>query len=197
LALSADSAIFEKYILFGSGFKSDGCAWLRAAHITGDLDVAGANFSNPNRIAMNLAYAKIGTLHFYNGAKINGQIRLVAATIDTSLCWEDLEQPKLTIWDLSHAKVNPLAAQRQNWHSRQPAHVWLSFNELAEPAAPLARTQLSWLRAKNRPRRFAFRPARAEQCGCGKTRQLRRRPTGAYSAVASPTPPALPVQPGR
>jgi hypothetical protein len=127
LALSADSAIFEKYILFGSGFKSDGCVWLRAAHITGDLDVAGANFSNPNRIAMNLAYAKIGTLHFYNGAKINGQIRLVAATIDTSLCWEDLEQPKLTIWDLSHVKVNPLAAQRQNWHSRQPAYVWFSF----------------------------------------------------------------------
>jgi len=73
----------------------------------------------------------------------------------------------------------------------------LVFNELAEPAAPLARTQLSWLRAKNRPRRFAFRPARAEQCGCGKTPQLRRRPTGADSAVASPTPPALPVQPGR
>ena len=126
LALNADSAIFEKYILFGSGFKSNGCVWLRAAHIRGDLDVAGANLSNPNRIAMNLTYAKIGTLHFH-GAKINGQIRLVAATIDTSLCWEDLEQPKLTIWDLSHAKVDSLAVQRQSWHSRQPADVWFSF----------------------------------------------------------------------
>ena len=127
LALKADSAIFEKYILFGSGFKSNGCVWLRAAHIRGDLDVAGANFSNPNSIAMNLTYAKIGTLHFYHGCKINGQIRLVAATIDTSLCWEDFEQPKLTIWDLSHAKVNSLAVQRQSWHSRQPAVVWFSF----------------------------------------------------------------------
>jgi hypothetical protein len=62
------------------------------------LDVAGATFSNPNRIAINLTYAKIGTLHFHHGGKINGQIRLVAATIDTSLFWEDLEQPKLTVW---------------------------------------------------------------------------------------------------
>ena len=98
LAINADSAIFEKYILFGSGFKSDGCVWLRAAHITGDVDVADANFSNPSGIALNLTYAKLGTLHFYHGAKINGQIRLVAATIDTNLCWEDFEQPKLTIW---------------------------------------------------------------------------------------------------
>jgi hypothetical protein len=127
LTINADSAIFEQYILFGSGFKSDGCVWLRAAHIKGDLDVADANFSNPNGIAMNLTYAKIGTLHFYHGAKINGQIRLVAATIDTSLCWEGLEQPKRAIWDLSHAKVNPPAVQRQSWHSRQPADVWFNF----------------------------------------------------------------------
>ena len=127
LAINADSAIFEKYILFGSGFKSDCCVWLRAAHIAADLDVADASFSNPNRIAMNLTYAKIGTLRFDHGAKISGQIRLVAATIDTSLCWEDFEQPKLTIWDLSHAKVNSLAVRRQSWHSRQPADVWFSF----------------------------------------------------------------------
>jgi len=127
LAINADSAIFKKYILFGSGFKSDGCVWLRAAHIKGDLDVADANFSNPNRIAMNLTYAKIGTLHFCHGTKINGQIRLAAAAIDTSLCREDLEQPKLTIWDPSQAKINPLTVQRQSWHSRQPADVWFSF----------------------------------------------------------------------
>jgi hypothetical protein len=127
LALSADSAIFEKYILFGPGFKSNGCVWLRAAHVTGDLDVAGATFSNPNRIAINLTYAKIGSIHFYHGGKINGQIRLVAATIDTGICWEDLKQPKLTIWDLSQAQVNSLAVERQSWHSRQPADVWFSF----------------------------------------------------------------------
>jgi hypothetical protein len=127
LTINADSAIFEKYILFGSGFKSDGCVWLRAAHITADLDVADANFSNPSGIALNLTYAKIGTLHFYHRAKINGQVRLVAATIDTSLCWEDFEEPKRTIWDLSHAKVNSLGVQRQSWHSRQPADVWFNF----------------------------------------------------------------------
>jgi hypothetical protein len=127
LALSADSAIFEKYILFGAGFKSIGCVWLRAAHVRGDLDVTGANFFNPNRIAVNLTYAKIGTLHFYHGGRINGQIRLVAATIDTSLCWEDLVQPKLTIWELSHTQINSFAVQRQSWHSRQPADVWFTF----------------------------------------------------------------------
>jgi hypothetical protein len=127
LAISADSAIFEKYILFGPGFKSNGCVWLRAAHVTGDLDVAGATFSNPNRIAINLTYAKIGSIHFYHGGKINGQIRLVAATIDTGICWEDLKQPKLTIWDLSQSQVNSLAVERESWHSRQPADVWFSF----------------------------------------------------------------------
>jgi hypothetical protein len=101
--------------------------WLRAAHITADLDVADANFSNPSGIALNLTYAKIGTLHFYHRAKINGQVRLVAATIDTSLCWEDFEEPKRTIWDLSHAKVNSLGVQRQSWRSRQPADVWFNF----------------------------------------------------------------------
>jgi hypothetical protein len=101
--------------------------WLRAAHVRGDLDVTGANFFNPNRIAVNLTYAKIGTLHFYHGGRINGQIRLVAATIDTSLCWEDLVQPKLTIWELSHTQINSFAVQRQSWHSRQPADVWFTF----------------------------------------------------------------------
>lgn len=127
LALSADSSFFEKYILFGSGFKSIGCVWLRAAHVKGDLDVAGATFFNPNKIAMNLTYARIGTVHFHHGGRINGQIRLVAATIDTRLCWEDLEQPKLTIWELSHAQISSFTVQRQSWHSRQPADVWFSF----------------------------------------------------------------------
>ncbi len=76
---------------------------------------------------MNLTHAKIGTLHFRHGGKINGQIRLVAATIDTSLCWEELEQPKLTVWDLGHAQVNSPAVHRRSWHSRQPADVWFSF----------------------------------------------------------------------
>jgi hypothetical protein len=127
LALSADSTIFEKYLLFGSGFKSIGCVWLRAAHVREDLHVAGANFFNPNRIAMNLTYARIGTVHFHHGERINGQIRLVAATIDTRLCWEDLEQSKQAIWELGYTQINPFAVQRQSWHSRQPAEVWFSF----------------------------------------------------------------------
>ncbi len=157
-AISADSAIFEKYVIFGPGFKSDGCVWLRAARIAGDLDVTGANFSNQNGSALNLIYTKIGTLHFYNEAKINGQILLSSATIETSLCWENLRQPELTSWDLGHAKVNTLAVQQKSW----PAHgnlgiSGLVFNELAEPAVPLAHTQLSWLKLQ-RSGRFATQP---------------------------------------
>jgi hypothetical protein len=96
-AINADSVVVEKYIDFGQGFQSDGVVWLRAAQIAGILEVWGANFSAPDRVALNLTYAKIGTLHIYQGTKINGRIALEAATIDTSLCWEDLDHPELAI----------------------------------------------------------------------------------------------------
>ena len=61
----------------------------------------------------------------FSGATIKG-------TADTSLCWEDLEQLELTIWDLSHAKGKSLAVQRQSWHSRSLHMSGLVFNELAQ-----------------------------------------------------------------
>jgi hypothetical protein len=146
-AINADSLIVEKYIDFGWGFQSDGAVSLSAAHITGDLEVAGASFSDPDRLALNLTYAKIGSLHLYEGAKINGEISLLEASIDTSLSWADLEQPELTTLDLRSAKVKTLAVQRKSWPT--PGHLRISglvFDELAEPATPLANAQLTWIR---------------------------------------------------
>ncbi|MGA8476436.1 MAG: hypothetical protein WB696_00600 [Chthoniobacterales bacterium] len=156
-AINGDSMTVENVIL-GPGFKSDGVVWLRAAHITGSLDVWGADFSNPHNLALNLTYAKIGSLHFYQRAKINGAISLMEATIDTSLCWEDLEQPGLTTWDLRNTKVKTLAVQRKSWPA--PGHLrifGLVFDELAEPAAPLANAQLSWIQLQTSGR-FTTQP---------------------------------------
>ena len=145
-AISADSVIIEKYLALGPGFQSDGTVWLRAAHITGSLDVKHANFLDPGRFALNLTYAKIGTLHLYEGAKINGGVSLLEATIDTSLSWEDLESPELTTWDLRYAKVKTLAPQRKSWPISGRLRIsGLVFDELAEPAAPLANAQLRWI----------------------------------------------------
>jgi len=145
-AISADSIVVEKYAVFGEGFQSEGSVWFRAAHVIGSLDIWGANLSYPGGPALNLTYAKIGSLHVYNRTKIHGMVSLLEATIETSLCWEDLESPELTTWDLRSARVKTLAAQPRSLPLSGDLQIGgLVFDELAEPAAPRVSAQLTWI----------------------------------------------------
>src|SRR6266513_1485396 len=85
-SLNAHRAKVRGGVLLRNGFKAEGEVRLVGATIDGDLDCNGAQFSNPNGIALFVDAAKIdGSIFLPGGFKAAGQVGVMGATIGGSL----------------------------------------------------------------------------------------------------------------
>ncbi len=81
-SLNAHRAKIRGGVMLRNGFKAEGEVRLVGATIDGDLDCNGAQFSNPNGIALFVDAAKIdGSIFLPGGFKAAGQVGVMGATI--------------------------------------------------------------------------------------------------------------------
>jgi hypothetical protein len=184
-ALVAENISVKGDVLLRNGFQAEGEVWLIGARIGGELDCHGGAFKNSPQsnvqasgIALTVEDANVtGSALLCDGFQTDGRLSLVGAriagdlafhngtfddiigqrmTVQRTLVWRNIKNPKEATLDLQNASVGSLVDDLDSWPPKQLTLDGFTYGRITEGPKD-STSRLEWL---SRQTTFAPQPYR-------------------------------------